>query len=118
MLQASGVGARIDASAVPLLDGVLDLAMTDVVPGGTKRNHAHVRPHVQWGRLTEPEQLVLSDAQTSGGLLIAAADHEWMADELAGRGVLAADIGVSVEGRPGTIAVTGRLAGAENEPAG
>jgi selenide,water dikinase len=118
MLQASGVGARIDASAVPLLDGVLDLAMTDVVPGGTKRNHTHVRPHVQWGRLTEPEQLVLSDAQTSGGLLIAAADHEWMADELAGHGVLAADIGVSVEGRPGTIAVTGRLAGAENEPAG
>jgi hypothetical protein len=39
-----------------------------------------------------------------------------MADELAGRGVLAADIGVSVEGRPGTIAVTGRLAGAENNP--
>jgi selenide, water dikinase len=115
MLQASGVGARIDASAVPVLDGVLDLAMMDVVPGGTKRNHAHVRPHVQWGRLTEPEQLVLSDAQTSGGLLIAAADHEWMADELAGRGVPAADIGVSVEGRPGTIVVTGKLATAADD---
>jgi selenide,water dikinase len=112
MLQASGVGARIDASAVPVLDGVLDLAMSDVVPGGTKRNHAYVAPHVQWGRLTRPEQLVLADAQTSGGLLIAATDHEWLGDELSGRGLPWADIGVTVEGRPGTIAVTGRIAGA------
>jgi selenide,water dikinase len=111
MLQASGVGARIDAEAVPVLGGVLELAMTDVVPGGTKRNHAYVAPHVQWGRLTQPEQLVLADAQTSGGLLIAATDHEWLAEELSGRGLPWADIGVTVEGRPGTIAVTGRLAG-------
>jgi selenide,water dikinase len=109
MLAASGVGARIDASAVPVLPGVLELAMLDVVPGGTHRNHAHLRPAVQWGRLSMPEQLVLADAQTSGGLLIAATDHEWMAQELTGRGLAWADIGVTVEGRPGTIAVTGRL---------
>ena len=109
MLAASGVGARIDASAVPVLPGVLDLAMLDVVPGGTRRNHAHLRPTVQWGRLSMPEQLVLADAQTSGGLLIAATDHEWMAEELTGRGMAWADIGVTVEGRPGTVAVTGRL---------
>ncbi len=86
MLAASGVGARIDASAVPVLPGILDLAMLDVVPGGTKRNHAYLRSTVQWGRLSLPEQLVLADAQTSGGLLIAALDHEWMAGELTGRG--------------------------------
>jgi selenide,water dikinase len=110
MLNSSGVGARIDASAVPVLDGVLELAMMGVVPSGSRRNHAFVRPSVQWGRLTEPEQLVLSDAQTSGGLLIAASDHEWLAESLAGAGVAYADIGVTVPGRPGTIAVTGRLA--------
>jgi selenide,water dikinase len=109
MLTSSGVGARIDASAVPVLGGVLELAMMGVVPSGSRRNHAFVRPNVQWGRLTEPEQLVLSDAQTSGGLLIAATDHEWLAGCLAGAGVAYADIGVTVPGRPGTIAVTGRL---------
>ena len=111
MLAASGVGARVDASAVPVLPGVLDLAMLDIVPGGTRRNHAYLRPTVQWGRLSKPEQLVLADAQTSGGLLIAATDHEWAAQELTGRGLAWADIGVTVVGRPGTIAVTGRLAG-------
>jgi selenide,water dikinase len=109
MLAASGVGARIDAAAVPVLDGVLELAMMDVVPGGTRRNHAFVRPNVQWGRLTEPEQMVLADAQTSGGLLVAATDHEWLAGALAGANVPFADIGVTVASRPGTIAVTGRL---------
>jgi selenophosphate synthase len=63
-----------------------------------------------------PEQLVLADAQTSGGLLIAALDHEWMAAELTGRGIDWADIGVTVAGRPGTIAVTGRLAHAASAP--
>jgi len=110
MLQASGVGARIDASAVPVLDGVLELAHRDVVPGGTKRNHAYVAPNVEWGALTPPEQMVLADAQTSGGLLIAATDHEWLGDELSGRRLPWADVGVVVEGRPGTIEVGGRLA--------
>jgi selenide, water dikinase len=110
MLQASGVGARIDASAVPVLDGVLELAQRDVVPGGTKRNHAYVAPHVEWGSLTPPEQMVLADAQTSGGLLIAAVDHEWLGDELSGRGLHWADVGVVVDGPPGTIVVENRLA--------
>jgi selenide,water dikinase len=109
MAQASGIGARIDASAVPVLDGVLELAQRDVVPGGTKRNHAYVAPYVNWGGLTPPEQIVLADAQTSGGLLIAATDHEWLGDELSGRGLTWADIGVTVEGPPGTIEVTDRL---------
>ena len=115
MLAASGVGARIDASAVPVLPGILDLAMQDVVPGGTQRNHAYLRSTVQWGRLL-PEQLVLADAQTSGGLLIAALDHEWMAGELTRRGIAWADIGVTAAGPPGTIAVTGRLAHAASAP--
>jgi len=95
---------------VPVLSGVLDHAMRDVVPGGTKRNHAYLGPNVDWGQLSTPEELVLADAQTSGGLLIASLDPERTARELASRGVAWADIGLAVEDGPGTIVVTGRLA--------
>ena len=110
MLASSGVGATIDASSVPVLPGVLDHAMVDVVPGGTKRNHAYLGPNVDWGPLSMPEQLVLADAQTSGGLLIATLDPERTGRELGSRGVAWADIGLAVQDGPGTIALTGRLA--------
>jgi len=93
-----------------VLPGVLDQAIRDVVPGGTKRNHAYLGPSVDWGELTTSEQMVLADAQTSGGLLIATLDPERMGRDLTSRGVAWADIGLAVEDAPGTIAVTGRLA--------
>ena len=71
LLEASGCAAEIDAGSVPLLPGVLDLARRDVVAGGTKRNHAWIAPVTDLGDLTTPEQHVLADAQTSGGLLLA-----------------------------------------------
>jgi selenide,water dikinase len=111
MLEASGVAARVDASAIPLLPGVLDLARRDVVPGGTKRNHAWVSPLVDWGTLTPPEQLVLADAQTSGGLLIATRHPDALRTALEGRGVAHATVGTIVEGPPGTIVVQRRLDG-------
>jgi len=111
MLAASGVGARVDASAVPVLDGVLELARSGVVPGGTRRNHAFVRPNVDWDGLSEPEQLVLADAQTSGGLLIAATDGRALARALAAAGVPSAEIGVTVPERPGRIEVVGGVGG-------
>jgi selenide,water dikinase len=101
MLEASGCAAVIRADAVPLLPDVLSLAQRDVVAGGTKRNHAWLQEVVDWGDLTAPEQIVLADAQTSGGLLVAS------------RGAmdpsLFADIGETVDGRPGSITVTGRV---------
>jgi selenide,water dikinase len=109
MLLASGVSATIDASMVPVLDGVLGLAQGDVVPGGTKRNHAYVSPLVDWGVLSESEQLVLADAQTSGGLLIAATDGASLERELDGRSVPWAEIGRVEPGPAGRISVTGRL---------
>ena len=111
MLEASGLSATVDASAVPVLPGVLDLARADVVPGGTKRNHAFVSPSTDWGELTRPEQMVLADAQTSGGLLIAAADGDRLAAELAARHVPFAEIGEVTEAPAGRITVTGRLNG-------
>ncbi|HSD48844.1 MAG TPA: selenide, water dikinase SelD [Actinomycetota bacterium] len=109
MLAASGVAARVDASAVPVIDGVLDLAHDGVVPGGTGRNHAFVDPHVGWGALEQPERMVLADAQTSGGLLVAAGDGERLATALRARGVPSARIGQVVDGAAGRIKVTGRL---------
>ena len=109
MLVASGVSAAIDAAAIPILPGVLDLARRDVVAGGTRRNHAFVRPHMEWGELTEPEQIVLADAQTSGGLLIAATDGDRLARELEARSVDFTEIGSVQDGPAGRIRVTGRL---------
>jgi selenide, water dikinase len=109
MLEASGVAARVDAGAVPLLPGTLDLARTGVVPSGTRRNHAFLRGRADWGDLPEPEQLVLADAQTSGGLLIAAADAARLASALRASDVQASRIGETIPGSPGSIGVTGRL---------
>lgn len=110
LLEASGVAAEVDASAVPFLPGVLDLARRDVVPGGTKRNHAWVSATTDWGELTPPEQLALADAQTSGGLLLATRHAAALRAALGERGVAHAEIGRVVEGAPGRVVIRGRLA--------
>jgi selenide, water dikinase len=109
MLEASGVAGRVDASAVPLLPGTLDLARRDVVAGGTKRNLAWLNETTDWGELTPPERLVLADAQTSGGLLIATRQADSLRTALQGRGVLAAEVGVVEAGMPGAVTVDGRV---------
>lgn len=114
MLEASGCAAVVDASAVPLFDSrVLELAREGVVPGGTRRNHAHVRPHVDWGELSTPEQHVLADAQTSGGLLIATRNGDALEAAFADEGVAASRIGEVVTGVPGQILITSRLSQAD-----
>src|SRR3984893_10959006 len=70
-LRNLGVGAEIDSRAVPYLPGVRELATVDLFPSGSRRNHASLAAVVDWGELPEDEQLLLSDAQTSGGLLVA-----------------------------------------------
>ncbi len=71
MCVASSVGAVVDFDAVPVIDGVRALLDAGMVAGGTRRNHAFVAPDVDFGDLPETEQLLLCDAQTSGGLLLA-----------------------------------------------
>jgi selenide,water dikinase len=112
MLAASGVGAEVDASAIPLLAGVLDLAREGVVPGGTKRNARFLEPNVEWGELPKEQRLVLADAQTSGGLLIAAGEEAAarLVPALENRGVEFAVVGATIPGEPGRIVVKGRLA--------
>jgi selenide,water dikinase len=70
---SGGVDAVIDADAVPALPGALDLAGRGAVPGGTRRNLEHVATFTDFGDLPDARRLVLADAQTSGGLLIAVA---------------------------------------------
>jgi len=72
MCEASSVSAKIDYSALPFFPSVKELAEKGTVPGGTKRNLDFVNNKVQFGEhLTDIDKLLLADAQTSGGLLIA-----------------------------------------------
>ncbi len=72
LLKASGVAARIQASRVPRFALAPALAAADIVPGGTRRNLHYVRDSAHFdARVEQAERLVLADAQTSGGLLLA-----------------------------------------------
>jgi selenide, water dikinase len=71
LARASGVTVVIDHNAVPLIDGARDAARAGYVPGGTRRNLDWVAPHADFGDVGEEDLLLLADAQTSGGLLIA-----------------------------------------------
>jgi selenide,water dikinase len=71
LVRASGVTAVIDASAVSYVDGAREALRDGYVSGGTRRNLDWVRPHVDLSAISEDEALLLADAQTSGGLLLA-----------------------------------------------
>ncbi len=71
LARASGVTAEVDAAAVPYLDGAREALAAGYVSGGTRRNLDWVRPHADLTAVDEAEALLLADAQTSGGLLVA-----------------------------------------------
>jgi selenide,water dikinase len=70
MARASGVTAVVDARAVPYLEGAREALREGFVSGGTRRNLEWVAGHLD-SDLDEDELLLLADAQTSGGLLVA-----------------------------------------------
>lgn len=70
MARASGVTAVVQASEVPYLAGARDALAAGFISGGSKRNLDWVRPYLQ-ATVDEDELLLLADAQTSGGLLLA-----------------------------------------------
>lgn len=67
----ASVGVEIEATTVPLIDGARDLAADGVVPGGSKRNLQGAREFTDFGGTDDVTQILLADAQTSGGLLMA-----------------------------------------------
>jgi cysteine desulfurase NifS/selenium donor protein len=72
MAVGSGLDVSVDAGEVPILEGARDLAGSDIVPGGTVENLHYVEDHIDWApALSRVDRLLLADAQTSGGLLIA-----------------------------------------------
>jgi selenide,water dikinase len=71
LARASGVGAVVDRSAVPLIEGAADALRAGYIPGGSRRNLDWVRPHADLAGVAEEDLLLLADAQTSGGLLLA-----------------------------------------------
>ena len=71
MARASGVTAIVDVAAVPFLDGSHDAATAGYIPGGSRRNLDWVTPYLEPGRYDDVTRLLLADAQTSGGLLLA-----------------------------------------------
>jgi selenide,water dikinase len=94
---ASGLAAEIDATAVPAIDGVLDLLDDDrTLAGGSRRNRADADSFTTWAPgVPEPLRRLLTDAMTSGGLLAAVpgAMEGWVVGRLA-------------RGEPGTISVS------------
>lgn len=109
MAVESGVVATVERAAVPVLPGAVDLADRGFVPGGTRRNLAAATGFCDPGPLGEADQLVLADAQTSGGLVFGV-DPAATVDvlrELVATGHTAARIGVTRPAPPDAAA--GRL---------
>jgi cysteine desulfurase len=90
MSSGAGLDVEIHFDRVPILEAASNLISADVIPGGTRDNLAYVEPHLIWSEdISTPQKLLLADAQTSGGLLIAvpAEKLEKLLRALASRGV-------------------------------
>jgi selenide,water dikinase len=101
---------EIDWGAVPLLPEALDLAAAGVVPGGTRKNLEHADGFTDFGDAPEANRLILADAQTSGGLLLAVPEArvEHLVDALRHEQTpAAAVIGRFTEEAPGRVRVHG-----------
>jgi len=108
MLRASGVSARVKGHAVPILPGAMELALSARFPGGTERNLTDVRADVRFPKgMPEARRLLLADAQTSGGLLLAVPEERLaeLLQRLDGVSPVAAVIGTIEKGPPGRIQV-------------
>lgn len=68
----SGCAAEVDLTALPVLDGALDLIAAGAVPGGTRRNRDAAASYLRVEAGADDALVTLAcDAQTSGGLLAA-----------------------------------------------
>jgi selenide,water dikinase len=78
MARGSDVSLEISFSKVPILEGAVELAKNGVVPGGSKSNHKWLNEDIFYEKILPEEQLVLCDAITSGGLLVALNEEDAM----------------------------------------
>lgn len=97
---ASGTSAHVDAEAVPAIPGVLELLADDrAIAGGSRNNRRYAEEFAEFAPgVDEVRRRLVTDAMTSGGLLVAVDPDR--APDLPGQ-----VIGRLVEGVPGTISV-------------
>ena len=109
LVLGSKCGARLYAGAVPILDFVPALLEQGIVPGGSRNNLAYVAPTTRFdSALDENQPLLLADAQTSGGLLLAIAAErvDDLLAELEQRGAsVQVVVGEVIEGEAGQVDV-------------
>jgi selenide, water dikinase len=107
ILTASGVGAQVWADRVPIIKAARTYVEKGIAPGGTHHNRKFISQWVSYDdSVTETEQLLLCDAQTSGGLLAAvpAGTAEAAVQKLHSAGLSFASIIGSIEpNNPGRI---------------
>jgi selenide,water dikinase len=72
LADASGVGLKIHLPAIPWISGAKQYAQQGFYPGGSANNQAHFSPRVEFAASIDTyDRMLLFDAQTSGGLLLA-----------------------------------------------
>jgi len=75
LCRASGVSADIDPNAVPMIsDEISDLIELGSVPEGSRQNLYATTVVVDWRNTDDARRILLTDAQTSGGLLLCVAE--------------------------------------------
>jgi selenide,water dikinase len=109
MAAASGCTAIVRLGSVPVIDAAWAYVREGIAPGGTHANWRFLQDWVSYAaEIDKPSQLVVCDAQTSGGLLIAVAPDEAgrLCDELTKRGApCAAVVGTLESGAAGRLRV-------------
>ncbi|MBU0712452.1 selenide, water dikinase SelD [bacterium] len=91
MLNDGTISATVQYSRVPVIPDTINMIRRDVIPGGTDANLEYLKDKIVWKKSTSRiTKIVLSDAQTSGGLLVAIPepDAEQMVKELQQKGIL------------------------------
>jgi selenide, water dikinase len=109
LMVASNTSAIVDYSAVPLMDGVNELAAIGIFPGGSSANFFYVDQSAQWDdTLSFEQKKILCDAQTSGGLIISVKKNKSaeLESALIARGLPVWRVGEVVERKSWLVKVT------------
>jgi len=106
LLRGSDLAATLDHAAIPVLPGLAEHAAAGLVPGGSKTNRRYLADRLDWRGpepAREPTLVAITDAQTSGGLLLCVPAERAAAARAAliGHRLPAAIIGVLREREPG-----------------
>ena len=108
MVMNTEVGAELDFNKVPFFDDARKFATAGIIPAGSKNNLKWVNDDIIFdAQLSDVDKILLADAQTSGGLLIAVNPNEAdeLLSELLNKGLKASLIGKFSDANPGKIRV-------------